>query len=146
MAAKALRARRAFDHARNRVGRDLIGRQRSEGGLETGDDHRGDQSDRAGLTDRAVAGARRGIVAGRETGARAAVSAADRIDRRDGRDHERQHQRHEPHVSSIPPPNPATLGHVTIVTEFGVLAVSTMLVAYALEDRSPAFVLLFAAA
>jgi len=35
---------------------------------------------------------------------------------------------------------------VTILTWFGVLAVSTMLVAYALEDRARAFVLLFAAA
>lgn len=34
---------------------------------------------------------------------------------------------------------------MTIVTWFGVLAVSTMLVAYALEERARAFVLLFAA-
>jgi hypothetical protein len=35
---------------------------------------------------------------------------------------------------------------VSILTSFGLVAVSTMLIAYALEDRSRAFVLLFAAA
>jgi hypothetical protein len=35
---------------------------------------------------------------------------------------------------------------VNILTSFGLIAVSTMLIAYALEDRSRAFVLLFAAA
>ena len=35
---------------------------------------------------------------------------------------------------------------MSILTLVGLIAVSTMLVAYALEDRSPAFILLFAAA